>query len=48
MNKKTYLGNLLLLTAILIVINVISQRWFFRLDLTENHQYSLSKVTNRF
>ena len=47
MNKKTYLGNLLLLTAILIVINVISQRWFFRLDLTENHQYSLSKVTEQ-
>jgi gliding-associated putative ABC transporter substrate-binding component GldG len=45
MKKKTYIGNLLLLTAILIVINVISQMWFFRLDLTENKQYSLSKVT---
>ncbi len=45
MKKNTYLGNLLLLTAILVVINIISERWFFRIDLTENKQYSLSPVT---
>ncbi len=45
MKKKTYIGNLLLLTAILIIINIISEMWFFRIDLTENKQYSLSKVT---
>ena len=45
MKKNAYIGNLLLLTAILIVINIISEMWFFRIDLTENKQYSLSKVT---
>ncbi len=47
MKKKTYIGNLLLITAILVVINIISSLWFFRLDLTENKQYSLSKVTKQ-
>jgi len=45
MKKKSYIGTLLLLTIIVVVINVISAKWFFRIDLTEDHQYSLSQVT---
>ena len=45
MKKRSYFGTLLLLTIILVVINIISAKWFFRIDLTEDHQYSLSKVT---
>ena len=45
MKKKSYIGTLLLLTTIIVVINIISAKWFFRIDLTEDHQYSLSQVT---
>jgi gliding-associated putative ABC transporter substrate-binding component GldG len=45
MKKKSYFGTLLLLTIIIVVINIISEKWFFRIDLTEDHQYSLSRVT---
>ena len=45
MKKKSYIGTLLLLTIIVVVINIISAKWFFRIDLTEDHQYSLSQVT---
>jgi len=45
MKKKSYFGTLLLFTIIIVVINIISEKWFFRIDLTEDHQYSLSRVT---
>jgi gliding-associated putative ABC transporter substrate-binding component GldG len=35
----------LLFVAIIILANLISQRFFLRLDLTENQQYTLSKPT---
>lgn len=44
MKNKT-LVSILLITAIIIVANLISQQLFFRLDLTENNQYTLSKAT---
>ncbi|MCB0548078.1 MAG: GldG family protein [Phaeodactylibacter sp.] len=44
MKNKT-LVSILLITAIIIVANLISQQLFFRLDLTENGQYTLSKAT---
>jgi len=46
MKKKSYTSSILLLTVILIVIAVISENYFFRIDLTEGRQYSLSQATN--
>ena len=37
--------NILILLAIIILINIISQFYFFRLDLTKDKRYSLSKIT---
>ncbi|NOX85720.1 MAG: hypothetical protein GXO86_07120 [Chlorobi bacterium] len=45
MKKKSYTSSILLLTVILIVITVFSENYFFRIDLTEGHQYSLSQAT---
>ena len=45
MKKRSYISTLLLLTAVLVVINILSEKWFFRIDLTEGNQYSLSPVT---
>ncbi len=42
-NKK--LVSVILIIAIIIVANLISQQLFFRLDLTEDNQYTLSKAT---
>lgn len=44
MNKLTTVS-LLLLAGILLLVNVLSQRFFYRLDLTEGGQYTLSKAT---
>ncbi len=44
MKSKTLIS-ILLITAIIIVANLISQQVFFRLDLTENNQYTLSQAT---
>jgi gliding-associated putative ABC transporter substrate-binding component GldG len=44
MNNKNLLS-ILLVVAIVILANLISQRLFLRLDLTENQQYTLSKPT---
>ena len=45
MNKKNIYVNILLIAAILVVVNLISVKMFFRLDLTEDHAYTLSKAT---
>ena len=45
MKKRSYTSSVILLAVILLVIAVISENYFFRLDLTEGHQYSLSKAT---
>src|ERR1041384_8174387 len=45
MTKKVTLITILLLTGILLLVNVLSQRFFLRLDLTEGKQYTLSKAT---
>ncbi len=45
MKKKNLYINTLLIAAILVVVNLISYRLFFRLDLTEDHSYTLSKAT---
>ncbi|MCB0593070.1 MAG: Gldg family protein [Lewinellaceae bacterium] len=44
MKNKTVVS-ILLIIAIIVVANLISQQFFFRLDLTENDQYTLSPAT---
>lgn len=45
MKKKSYITSVLLLIAIFVVVAAISESYFFRWDLTEGKQYSLSKAT---
>jgi len=45
MKKTSYYSTILLLVAIFIVVAVISEQLFFRVDLTEGGQYSLSNAT---
>lgn len=45
MKKTTYLTSILLLVAIFVVVAAISERFYYRLDLTEGGQYSLSNAT---
>ena len=44
-NKKSITTQILLILAVLIVINVLSERFFFRLDFTADQRYTLSKAT---
>jgi ABC-2 type transport system permease protein len=44
-NRREALTRLLLLLAILLLINVVSRLYYFRLDLTAEHRYSISKPT---
>ncbi len=43
--KKLTLTSILLIAGILLLINVLSQKFFFRLDLTQGSQYTLSDAT---
>lgn len=36
---------LLLILAVVILINILSDRFFFRIDLTQDHRYTLSKAS---
>lgn len=45
MKKTSYFTSILLLLAIFVVVAAISEKFFFRLDLTEGGQYSLSEAT---
>ena len=45
MKKTSYLTPVLLLFAIFIVVAVISEKYFFRIDLTAEKRYSLSDVS---
>jgi len=45
MKKTSYFTSILLLIAIFVVLAVISEKYFFRIDLTEGRQYSLSNAT---
>lgn len=45
MRLNKYTVTLLLFVAIIVLVNLLSEQFFFRLDLTENHQYTLSKAT---
>ncbi|NJK85575.1 MAG: GldG family protein [Bacteroidales bacterium] len=45
--KTALLYALLLVTGIIIAVNFLSNRFFFRIDVTEDQRYSLSKATRR-
>ena len=45
MKTKKFTISILLFVAIIIVINLLSEQFFFRIDLTENRQYTLSKAS---
>ncbi|HHJ09463.1 MAG TPA: hypothetical protein ENK25_01040 [Bacteroidetes bacterium] len=45
MKRKNIVLTTTLIAAILLVINLISDKLFYRLDLTEDHSYTLSKAT---
>ncbi len=45
MNKKSYIKSALLLVVAFIVLVVISEKYNFRIDLTEGGQYSMSDAT---
>ena len=46
-SKSAILSTLLLVAGIIILINYLSDRFFFRLDLTDDHRYSLSPATKK-
>ena len=43
--KNNSIISIALIAGILILVNILSNRFFFRLDLTEGKQYTLSKAT---
>ena len=45
MKSKQYTITILLVVAIIVVINLLSDQFFFRLDFTEDRQYTLSDAT---
>lgn len=45
MKKTNIVLTTLLIAAILVVLNLISDKLFYRLDLTEDHSYTLSQAT---
>ena len=45
MNISKYTISIVLFVAIVIVVNILSEQLYFRLDLTEQNQYTLSKAT---
>jgi gliding-associated putative ABC transporter substrate-binding component GldG len=44
-NRKSITTQILLIVAVLVVINILSERFFFRLDFTADGRYTLSKAT---
>jgi gliding-associated putative ABC transporter substrate-binding component GldG len=44
-NKKSITTQILLIVAVLFVVNILSEQFFFRLDFTADQRYTLSKAT---
>jgi len=42
-NKKSFITYIATIAVILVILNIVSRNWFFRLDLTDNQMYSLSE-----
>ena len=45
MKLNKYTVSIILFVGIIIVVNILAEHLYFRLDLTEDHQYTLSKAT---
>ena len=45
LTKRKVQTTLFLIIAILVLVNILSTRYFFRIDLTEDQRYSLSEAT---
>ncbi len=45
MNKKSYIKSAILIVVAFVVMVIISERYYFRFDLTEGGQYSMSDAT---
>ena len=45
LTKKKIITTIALLFGILLLVNIVADRFFVRLDFTEGHQYTLSKAT---
>src|SRR5210317_1597036 len=45
LTKRKVQTTLFLIIAILILVNILSTRYFFRIDLTADQRYSLSEAT---
>ena len=45
MKTKNFTVTIVLFVFIIILVNLLSQQYFFRLDLTENNRYTLSSAT---
>jgi gliding-associated putative ABC transporter substrate-binding component GldG len=45
MKARRFTVSIILFVAIIVVVNLLSEQFFFRLDLTENKQYTLSRAT---
>lgn len=44
-SKKTLITFFLLILGVIVLVNILADRFFFRLDLTQDHRYTLSKAT---
>lgn len=45
MKRRKFTLSIVLFVAIIILVNLLSEQFFFRIDLTENRQYTLSRAT---
>ncbi len=45
LTRKKVLYSILLILGILVLLNIVSNNFYFRLDFTQGHQYTLSKAT---
>ncbi len=46
MKKNAVIIRLMMFALILVVVNMISSKLYFRLDFTEDQRYTLSKATD--
>jgi gliding-associated putative ABC transporter substrate-binding component GldG len=44
-NKKSLASQIILIVAVLVVLNILTERFFVRLDFTQDRVYTLSKAT---
>ncbi|MFW5872873.1 MAG: GldG family protein [bacterium] len=44
-SKRTVIYSLILLIGVILLLNIISRKFFFRLDFTEDNRYTLSNAT---